>query len=72
MADVMERIWKETAMAYSRYYPGICLEGLKKTAKNFNRLADAPAEVRTKHLRNTRLKSYRHANPLGDDADILH
>jgi hypothetical protein len=32
MADVKERIWKKTAVAYSRYSPGICWEGLKKTA----------------------------------------
>jgi hypothetical protein len=34
MIDGMERIWKELAMAQSRYYLVICLEGLRKTMEN--------------------------------------
>jgi hypothetical protein len=33
MPDELKRIWKEVIMDYSRYYPGICLEGLRKTTK---------------------------------------
>jgi hypothetical protein len=31
--DELERIWKEAAVASSRYYAGICLQGLEKTSK---------------------------------------
>jgi hypothetical protein len=31
------------------YYPGICLEGLRKTTKDI-RIAGTPAEIRTGHL----------------------
>jgi hypothetical protein len=31
--DKLERIWKEVVIAYLRYYPGIFLEGLRKTMK---------------------------------------
>jgi hypothetical protein len=30
----MERMWKEKSWHNLRYYPGICLEGLRKTTKN--------------------------------------
>jgi hypothetical protein len=33
MIDELEGIWKEAVAAKSRYYPGICLEGLRKTTK---------------------------------------
>jgi hypothetical protein len=36
MTDKLERIWKEAVMVLSRHYPGICLEGLRKTTKNLN------------------------------------
>jgi hypothetical protein len=26
----LERVWKPVAVAYSRYYPGICVEVLRK------------------------------------------
>jgi hypothetical protein len=32
--DELERIWKEAVVAYSKYYPGICLQGLGKTTRN--------------------------------------
>jgi hypothetical protein len=34
MTDELERICKETIVAYLRYYPRICLEGLRKLKKN--------------------------------------
>jgi hypothetical protein len=30
----MVRTWKEAVQAYLRYYPGICLEKIRKTMKN--------------------------------------
>jgi hypothetical protein len=36
MIDELERIWKKAVMAYSRYYPGILLEGLRNTAENLS------------------------------------
>jgi hypothetical protein len=30
MIDELYSLWKEADMAYSRYYPGICLGGLRK------------------------------------------
>jgi hypothetical protein len=29
----LERMWKEVVIAYLRYYPGICLEELRKTTE---------------------------------------
>jgi hypothetical protein len=34
MNDELERIWNEAVMASSRYYPSICLEGLRKPTKH--------------------------------------
>jgi hypothetical protein len=34
MSEEFERIWKETIMAESRHYPGICLEGQRKAKRN--------------------------------------
>jgi hypothetical protein len=31
ITDEIERILKEVAMAKFKYYPGICLEGLRRT-----------------------------------------
>jgi hypothetical protein len=31
-----ERIWKETVMGNSRYYPGIFPEGMRKTTNDFS------------------------------------
>jgi hypothetical protein len=32
----LDRIWKETAVASSRYYPGICMEGLRNTTNHIS------------------------------------
>jgi hypothetical protein len=56
----MESIWKEEIMAASRYYSVICLEGLRKTTKNF-RIAGIPRQ----HLPNTNLELYYYINLLG-------
>jgi hypothetical protein len=55
MSDKLERIWKEVVMAYSRYYPGIFLEGLKKIMKTLVRIACIPVESETKHFLSTNL-----------------
>jgi hypothetical protein len=39
MNDELERIWKEVVMAY---YPGIRLEGLRKTTKNLSQNSQSP------------------------------
>jgi hypothetical protein len=35
MDDELKRIWKEVVVAELRYYPGICMEGMRKTMKNY-------------------------------------
>jgi hypothetical protein len=47
--DELERIWMEMAMAKSRYYPSICLEGLRKTTKTPIRIDNVVAKIQTKH-----------------------
>jgi hypothetical protein len=42
--DEVEMMRKEAVVAYSRYDPGICLEGLRKTAKHL-RTAGIPAVI---------------------------
>jgi hypothetical protein len=37
MNDEWEETWKETLVAYSRYYPGIYLEGRRQITKTLNR-----------------------------------
>jgi hypothetical protein len=44
--------------AWSRSYPGLCLDGLKKPRKTSVSLAGAPTVTRTKHLHNTYLELY--------------
>jgi hypothetical protein len=36
MNNELERIWKETAVALSKYYTGICLERLRKLQRNLS------------------------------------
>jgi hypothetical protein len=48
----MQRIWKEAVMAYSSHYPGICMEELKKSMKNNNRIASTLTQISTEHLLN--------------------
>jgi hypothetical protein len=35
MKDELQNIWQKTVVAYSRYYPGICLLRLRKATKQF-------------------------------------
>jgi hypothetical protein len=48
----LERILKEAVVAYSRYY--------------YSRIASAPADIQTEHLRNTSEECYRFVNLLGE------
>jgi hypothetical protein len=45
MNGELERIRKEAEVSYSRYCPGIYLEGLRNTMRNM-KLAGVPAEIR--------------------------
>lgn len=47
MTDELKRIWREAAMAYSRYYLGICLVGQRKISV---RMALVLFEISTKHI----------------------
>jgi hypothetical protein len=56
MDGELERIWKEAVVAYSRYCPGIRLEGLWNVTKNFNRIAGVSAGIGTQHFPNKCVK----------------
>jgi hypothetical protein len=43
--DEVQRILKEVVMAYSRHYPGICQEELRKSIKNTTRIASILAQI---------------------------
>jgi hypothetical protein len=36
MNEELETMWKEAVVAYLKYYPGISLEGQRKTTKNLS------------------------------------
>jgi hypothetical protein len=46
----LERIWKEAIVVPFRHPTEICQEGLRKSKKISNRIAGAPAEIRTQNL----------------------
>lgn len=43
-------------MTWSKYYPGICLEDLRKNTKTLVRLTGVLGEMGTEHLLNTSLE----------------
>jgi hypothetical protein len=45
MDDELERVLKNMIVAQSKYYPGICLEGLKRTMKASVKKAAVPAGI---------------------------
>jgi hypothetical protein len=45
MIDEFERSWMETLEAQSRYYSGICPEGLRETTEKPVRIAGVPNEI---------------------------
>jgi hypothetical protein len=65
MHDEMWRIWKEAVVTSSGHYPGICLEGLRKTTKTSIRTAGVLAEIRIERLSSTSPERQHYANPLG-------
>jgi hypothetical protein len=65
-SDELEWIQKEVIVAYSRYYSGICREGLRKATRTSDTIGRLPAEIRTQHLPNTSLGGYRYSIPLSD------
>jgi hypothetical protein len=42
MINELERIWKEAAVVYSRYYPGTCFVGLRKITNNLSQDSRSP------------------------------
>jgi hypothetical protein len=44
MNNKLEGIWKEAVVAKTRYYPGICLEGLRKTTEPVRKVG-VPGEI---------------------------
>jgi hypothetical protein len=62
MTAEIERIWKEAVVAWSRYYPGICLERLKETTKTLSQDSRCPFRDSTRTLEYS-LDRYQ-ANPL--------
>jgi hypothetical protein len=49
----------------SKYYPGICLEGLRKSRKISVRIADTAIEFRTEYLPNPGLERYLYTTQPG-------
>jgi hypothetical protein len=55
MNDELERMWKEAVVAWVlRYYAGICLQGLRKPAKNLIMIAGLRPEIWTRDIPNTK------------------
>jgi len=44
MNDELERLCSEVFMVYVRYYPSICLEGLRKTVSNLSQDSQSPGQ----------------------------
>lgn len=55
---------REVVVVYPRYYPGICLQELRKLTKTL-RTNGVPSEARTEHVRDIYLGRYRYANTVG-------
>jgi hypothetical protein len=54
-------VWREAAVAYSKYCVSICLVGLKKTTKISVIVAGFPTVIWTEYIPNKRLASYQYA-----------
>jgi hypothetical protein len=53
--DELKRIWKEAVAAlFLRYYPSICLEGLRKPRKTSVRIANLRADTWKRDIPNTK------------------
>jgi hypothetical protein len=49
MNDELERTWKEAIVARLRYFPRMCLRGLRKSTKDLSRIADVLTKILTEH-----------------------
>jgi hypothetical protein len=70
--DDLKMIWKESVVAYSRYYPVICLEDVTNTSKSSLRISDVPAEIRNEHLQNKSLERSQYIIIAGKTAIAFH
>jgi hypothetical protein len=57
--DELETIWMEVVVTETSYFPDFQLEGLRNTVKTRRQDNGAPVEIRTEHLSNMSLDSYR-------------
>jgi hypothetical protein len=55
---MVEMIWKEAVVVYSRYSLRIFPEGLTKTTKTLSQVTGIQPEIWTKHLQNRSLELY--------------
>jgi hypothetical protein len=69
MNDELKRIWKEMVVLWSRYYPTIWLEGLKKPQKPSVRLDGALSKMKTKQFWNMSQDCYCYTSSF---SDFLH
>jgi hypothetical protein len=53
MNDDLEGTWKEAVLAYLKWFPGICLEGLRKTTKQLSENIWCLCRYRTHYVQNT-------------------
>jgi hypothetical protein len=60
----------ELIVAYSRYYPNICIKFLRKITNDFM-VANVPAQVLTEYFLNTSLEHYRNMKMLSKTSQIL-
>jgi hypothetical protein len=60
MNNELERTWQEAVMACLRYYPDICLEGLRKSTKTSVRISRLPAEILTRNFPNSKQEAESH------------
>lgn len=63
MKDELKGIWKEVALTQPMYYPGICLEGLRKIKRNPNQNRCTTFEPRNFQLQAQSFK----ATPVNSD-----
>jgi hypothetical protein len=54
VSDELERMWRETVVAYFKLYFGSCLDGLRKITKISVIIACLRAEIWTRDLSNTK------------------
>jgi hypothetical protein len=54
---------KEVAVAWSRFYPRMCLEGLRNIIENCVRIAGAATEIRTEHHLNSSVQGVIAVSP---------